>query len=134
VDIPWDRLFEAAAAAREHAYAPYSEFKVGAAALFENGVIYPGCNAENSSYSLTVCAERAAIFTAVTDGQLKLLAVAVVADAGLPCPPCGSCRQVMAEFGGADAMVGFRSASSGQEEKYRLHELLPYAFTKKFLE
>lgn len=134
MDIPWDRLFEAATAARERAYAPYSKFRVGAAALFDDGVIYPGCNAENSSYSLTVCAERAAIFTAVTAGQRKLVAVAVVADAHLPCPPCGSCRQVMAEFGGADTMVGFRSAASGQEEKYQLQELLPYAFTKKFLE
>lgn len=132
-NIPWDRLFEAATKAREHAYAPYSKFMVGAAALFDNGVIYPGCNAENSSYSLTVCAERAAIFLAVVEGQRKLVAMAVVADADLPCPPCGSCRQVMAEFGKADAMVGFRSAASGQEEKYTLQELLPHAFTKDFL-
>jgi cytidine deaminase len=132
-NIPWDRLFEAAAKAREHAYAPYSKFMVGAAALFDDGVIYPGCNTENSSYSLTVCAERAAIFRAVVEGQRKLLAMAVVADADLPCPPCGSCRQVMAEFGTSDAMVGFRSASSSQEEKYTLQELLPHAFTKEFL-
>jgi cytidine deaminase len=131
--IPWDRLFEAAAAARERAYAPYSKFMVGAAALFADGVIYSGCNTENSSYGLTVCAERAAIFRAVVEGQRKLLAMAVVADADLPCPPCGSCRQVMAEFGAADAMVGFRSVASGQEEKYQLQELLPHAFTKEFL-
>jgi len=132
-NIPWDRLFEAAAAARERAYAPYSKFMVGAAALFADGVIYPGCNTENSSYSLTVCAERAAIFRAVVEGQRKLLAMAVVADADLPCPPCGSCRQVMAEFGSADALVGFRSVASGQDEKYQLQELLPHAFTKDFL-
>lgn len=131
--IPWDRLFEAATAARERAYAPYSKFKVGAAVLFEDGVIYPGCNTENSSYGLTICAERAAIVRAVVEGQRKLLAVAVVADAKLPCPPCGSCRQVIAEFGAADAVVGFRSAASGQEEKYQLQELLPHAFTKDFL-
>jgi len=132
-DIPWDRLFEAAAAARERAYAPYSKFMVGSAVLFEDGVVYSGCNAENSSYSLTVCAERAAIFRAVVEGNRKLRAVAVVADAGLPCPPCGSCRQVMAEFGGADTTVGFRSVSTGQEEKHQLQELLPYAFTRAYL-
>jgi len=88
---------------------------------------------ENSSYSLTVCAERAAIFRAVVDGKSKLVAMAVVADANLPCPPCGSCRQVMAEFGSADAMVGFRSAASREEEKYTLQELLPHAFSKSFL-
>jgi cytidine deaminase len=132
-NIPWDRLFEAATAARERAYAPYSKFKVGSAVLFENGVIYPGCNTENSSYSLTVCAERAAIFRAVVEGQHKLLACAVVAAAELPCPPCGSCRQVMAEFGTTETMVGFRSAESGQEERYTLQELLPHAFTKAFL-
>jgi len=132
-NIPWDRLFEAATKAREHAYAPYSKFMVGAAALFDDGVIYAGCNTENSSYSLTVCAERAAIFRAVVEGQRKLVAMAVVADADLPCPPCGSCRQVMAEFGKAGAMVGFRSAATSQEEKYTLQELLPHAFTKDFL-
>jgi cytidine deaminase len=131
--IPWQRLFEVATAARQNAYAPYSKFKVGAAAMFEDGTIYAGCNTENSSYGLTVCAERAAIYRAVVEGQRKLVAMAVVAESVPPCPPCGSCRQVMAEFGRADAMVGFRSAASGQEEKYQLQELLPHAFTKEFL-
>jgi len=131
--IPWERLFEAASTAREHAYAPYSKFKVGAAALFEDGAIYPGCNTENSSYGLTVCAERAAICRAVVEGRRELRAMAVVAEAELPCPPCGSCRQVMAEFGGAGTMVGFRSATSRQEERYSLQDLLPHAFSRDFL-
>jgi len=131
--IPWEKLFEVASAAREHAYAPYSKFKVGAAALFEDGAIHPGCNTENSSYGLTVCAERAAISRAVVEGRRTLLAMAVVAGTERPCPPCGSCRQVMAEFGGAGAMVGFRSSATGQEERYRLQELLPHAFTSEFL-
>lgn len=131
--IPWQRLYEVAAAARENAYAPYSKFKVGAAALFEGGVIYAGCNTENASYSLCVCAERAAVFRGVVEGQRKLLAMAVVAESAPPCPPCGSCRQVMAEFASADAMVGFRSATDGREEQYTLGELLPHAFTKAFL-
>jgi cytidine deaminase len=131
--IPWDRLFEAADAARQKAYAPYSRFKVGAAVLFEDGALFAGCNTENSSYGLTVCAERAAICRAVVEGKRKLLAVAVVADSAQACPPCGSCRQVMAEFGGAGTMVSSRTVDGQKVETFRLAELLPHAFTKDFL-
>lgn len=131
--LPWDQLFAAADAAREKAYAPYSRFKVGAAALFEDGSIHAGCNTENSSYGLTICAERAAICRAVVEGKRKLLAMAVVADSEQACPPCGSCRQMMAEFGTADAVVSSRTVDGQKMETFRLDELLPHAFTKDYL-
>jgi cytidine deaminase len=131
-EIPWERLFEVAHAARARAHAPYSHFPVGAAALYADGTIVPGCNVENSSYGLTLCAERNALARAVTDGHQGLQAVAIVVDTPSPCPPCGMCRQVMAEFAGADLPVRSRTLS-GQEDRYRLGELLPHAFTRAFL-
>ncbi len=131
-EIPWEQLFEAARQGRERAHAPYSKFPVGAAALFEDGTIVPGCNVENSSYGLTVCAERNAIARAVCDGKKKLAAMAIVVDTPEPCPPCGMCRQVMAEF--ADSKLPVRSQNlQGKEARYSLGELLPHAFTKDFL-
>lgn len=94
-----DRLVQEAAEARARAYAPYSRFRVGAAALAGDGTIYTGANIENASYSLSHCAERVAIHKAVADGQRTIRAVAVVADGTEPAMPCGACRQVMAEFG-----------------------------------
>jgi len=92
------RLIEAALRARESAYAPYSRFRVGAAVLAEEQ-IFTGCNVENASFGLTICAERAAVFAAVTAGARRLEAVAVAGDAGTPTAPCGACRQVLFEFG-----------------------------------
>ncbi len=92
-------LVQAASAARERAYAPYSGFRVGAAVRTADGAIYTGCNIENASYSLSHCAERVAIHRAVADGHRRLVEVAVVADGREPAMPCGACRQVMAEFG-----------------------------------
>jgi cytidine deaminase len=110
------RLFGVARAAMKHAYAPYSHFRVGAAVLLRDGRVFAGCNVENASYGLTVCAERNAIFAAVAASAKKpeVVAVAVCNDRGAPCAPCGACRQVIAEFGpaalvwyrGADGMVG----------------------------
>ena len=131
-EIPWERLFEVAHAARTRAHAPYSHFPVGAAALFADGSIMPGCNVENSSYGLTLCAERNALCRAVTDGAQGLRAVAIVADTPRPCPPCGMCRQVMAEFAGPDLPVRSRTLA-GEEDRYSLGELLPHAFTRTFL-
>lgn len=88
--------------AQQNAYAPYSKFRVGAAILLENGEIFTGCNVENASYGLTNCAERSAIFAAVSKlgpAQVKIRAVAVVNEQDVPCSPCGACRQVIAEFG-----------------------------------
>jgi cytidine deaminase len=92
----WDVLVKAAWEAREHAYAPYSEFAVGAALLAADGRIFVGCNVENLSYGLTNCAERVAVATAVAAGLREFLAVAVVADTAVPISPCGACRQVLA--------------------------------------
>jgi cytidine deaminase len=93
-------LMESARAARAHAYAPYSRFPVGAALLAEDGTVFTGCNVENASYGLTNCAERTAIFKAVSEGRTSFRAIAVVGPQDdLPCAPCGACRQVLHEFG-----------------------------------
>lgn len=119
----WDRLVEAAWQTREAAYAPYSNFAVGAALLASDGRIFVGCNVENISYGLTNCAERVAIGAAIAAGVREFLAVAVVADTGVPISPCGACRQVLAEFGVSRVMVANRS--EGLE--FSLEELLPRA-------
>jgi cytidine deaminase len=95
------RLLQAARKAMKHAYAPYSQFKVGAALLTSAGELFSGCNVENTSYGLTNCAERTAIFTAVAERgpKVAIRAIAVVNNQGLPCSPCGACRQVIFEFG-----------------------------------
>jgi len=113
------KLFRLARAAMKRAYAPYSHFRVGAAILLADGRCFTGCNVENASYGLTICAERCAVFAAVTASPRKpeILAVAVVNHRGAPCSPCGACRQVLAEFGpratvwylGADGLVVQRS-------------------------
>ena len=92
------KLIDRAIVARDKTYSPYSHFVVGAALLCEDGTIYEGCNIENASYGLTNCAERTAIFKAVSEGQTKFKALAVVADTEGPCAPCGACRQVISEF------------------------------------
>ena len=92
------RLINRAIVARETSYSPYSHFGVGAALLCEDDTVYEGCNIENASYGLTNCAERTAIFKAVSEGQTKFKALAVVADTEGPCAPCGACRQVISEF------------------------------------
>src|SRR4051794_5313585 len=116
-DVPWEKLFEAALSAQQRAYAPYSKFPVGAAILADDGTIHAGANVENSSYGLTVCAERNAIGAAVADGMKKVRAVAVVANTKKPCPPCGMCRQVIAEFADPETPVRSRTPD-GAEERY----------------
>jgi len=122
-----DKLVEAARAAVQHAYAPYSHFKVGAALLTAKNEIFSGCNVENASYGLTNCAERTAVFSAVAQSGPDLLikAIAVVNDQGVPCSPCGACRQVIYEFG-PDAIVVFQSATGWKESP--ITELLPEGF------
>ena len=92
------QLIEVALLAKENAYAPYSRFRVGAAMLTEDGTVFAGCNVENSSYSLTICAERNALFKAVCEGHTKFSAIAIVSDDAKLLPPCGACRQVLSEF------------------------------------
>jgi cytidine deaminase len=125
-----DRLVAAAQKASERAYAPFSKFFVGAAIVTSTGQIYTGCNVENSSYGLTNCAERTAIFTAIADGagqgKLDIRAVAVVNRDGVPCAPCGACRQVIYEFG-PDAIVIYRSAK-GEIAQTPIKSLLPEGF------
>lgn len=124
---------ELLAAAREalaSAYAPYSNFSVGAAALVSDGSIYRGCNIENASFGLTVCAERSAIFNAISDGRLDIVAIAVVTSAPKLCKPCGACRQVIAEFSQADNPIFVLTASpSGETEIQNIFDLLPDTFT-----
>jgi cytidine deaminase len=130
-DIPWEQLFEAALAVRAKAYARYSHFTVGAALLLEGGEIISGCNVENASYGLALCAERNAIGQLVArHGKRDVLACAVVADSAQPCSPCGMCRQVLAEFSAPDLSLPVRSRTlTGQEDRYTIGELLPHAFT-----
>lgn len=131
-EIPWESLFQQAAKVRERAHVPYSRFPVGAAILFADGSVVTGCNVENATYGLTVCAERNAFAASVAQGKNRPVAVAIVADTPTACPPCGMCRQVMAEFAGPDLPVRSRNLK-GEEEGYSLRELLPHAFTRDFL-
>ena len=126
-----DALIAAARTAREHAHAPFSNFRVGAALRAKSGRVFTGCNVENASYGLTLCAERVAIFKAISEGERGFDAVAVVADTEALTPPCGACRQILWEFCG-DAEV-ILSNLSGNSERYRMSELLPKAFDQSFL-
>ncbi|MEW5743045.1 MAG: cytidine deaminase [Myxococcota bacterium] len=126
----WQKLFDAAEAARRRAHAPYSKFHVGAAILCDDGSIVSGCNVENASYGLTVCAERNAVGAMVLNAR-KPKAVAIVVDSKEPTPPCGMCRQVLAEFGDSGLEVRSRTPA-GKEARWTLSELLPHAFTKSF--
>lgn len=119
------RLLRAARAAAKNAYVPFSKFKVGAAVLTANGRLFSGCNVENSSYGLTICAERVAVFKAVSASQRRILALLVYADTGKLTPPCGACLQVLNEFS-EDAQIVLSNGSSARA--YRLRELLPLGF------
>ncbi|AKF95087.1 cytidine deaminase [Brevibacillus laterosporus] len=126
------QLIEQAKTARETAYVPYSKFPVGAALLSETGKVYLGCNIENAAYPLCNCAERTALFKAYSEGDKTYQAIAVVADTPKPVPPCGACRQVMAEMCPPDMKV-ILSNLSGDVTVTTVSELLPGAFTKEDL-
>ncbi len=125
-------LEKSAFAVRENAYAPYSQFKVGAAVLSEGGTIYAGCNVENIAYPEGTCAEAGAIAAMVAAGETKLTEVFVVADSKQPVSPCGGCRQKLAEFGGADTKVTLANLDGARVEM-TMAELLPGAFGKDHL-
>ncbi len=130
--IDWEALARAAERARAQAYAPYSGFRVGAAALFEDGSITSGANLENASFGLSVCAERHAVAAGVASGHGRLRAVLVLAEGGRPVPPCGACRQVLAEF--ADAALPVQSRTlAGAQATHTLGGLLPEAFGPEWL-
>jgi cytidine deaminase len=124
-------LIQRAKAVMKNAHAPYSNFRVGAAFVTDKGKVFTGCNVENASYGMTNCAERTAIFTAVAElgPEFEIKAIAVVNDQGVPCSPCGACRQVIYEFG-PDAVVFF-TGKDGHEKQAPITELLPEGFRLK---
>ena len=124
----WDKLYEKAYEVQQRAYAPYSEFPVGAALLCSNGDIVTGCNVENATIGATVCAERTAVGNAICQGQRSFKALCVVCDISPPAAPCGICRQVLAEFG-QDLPI-LMANDDGDREWTVLEELLPRAFTR----
>jgi len=123
--MDWQALIDQAWAVRERAYAPYSNFKVGAALIAEDGRVFTGCNVENLSYGLTLCAERVAMGAAVAAGVTRFAGVAVVADTGVPISPCGACRQVLSEFGVPLVVLANRESV----ETFTMEDLLPRAAT-----
>jgi len=124
-------LIEAARAARERAFAPYSKFKVGAALETADGAVFTGCNVENSTYGLTVCAERVAVLKAVSEGYRQFRRIAVVADTQAPTPPCGPCRQILWEFCGDIEVILANLAE--EKGRHRLKDLLPLPFDARLL-
>jgi len=128
--IDWDQLIEKASAVRRMAHAPYSDFHVGAALVDNRGIIYPGCNVENVSYGLSVCAERHAIAAAVADGSRQFQGLVVITDVSPPGSPCGACRQVLAEFGDFPILL---VNPEGERVETSVGELLPMAFRSEDL-
>lgn len=125
-----DRLVMAARAAQQFAYCPYSKYRVGAALETTDGEIFTGCNVESASYGLTVCAERSAVFTAVGAGKRSFKRIVVASDSSPPAPPCGACRQVLAEFG---SELEVESVGPTESKRWQIRDLLPDAFTKDLL-
>jgi cytidine deaminase len=124
-------LLAAARRARERAVAPFSHFKVGAALEAADGSVITGCNIESATYGLTICAERVAMFKALSEGHHAFTRIAVVADTDAPTPPCGACRQILWEFGGdLEVLLGNLTADKGT---YRLKTLLPLPFDSRLL-
>src|SRR5215831_14054426 len=126
-----DPLLEAALRARANAHAPYSRFQVGAALQDDTGRIHTGCNVENATYGLTLCAERVAIFKAISEGARKFVRIAVAADTDVLTPPCGACRQILWEFCG-DAEVTLVNLQ-GKTEIHQLKDLFPKPFDASYL-
>jgi cytidine deaminase len=124
-------LIDAARDVRQKAHAPFSNFKVGAAIEDEHGNIFTGCNVENASYGLTICAERVAVFKAISEGAGKLVRIAVVADTPVLTPPCGACRQILWEFMG-DVDITLANLNK-QQETVKLSAIFPRAFDASFL-
>ncbi len=122
-------LIDAARAVRENAYAPYSNFKVGAAILGANGKVYAGCNVENVAYPEGTCAEAGAIAAMIADGETVIAEVAVIADSPDPVPPCGGCRQKLAEFAGPLAQITM-ATTGGAETSGAVADLIPGVFTR----
>ena len=127
----FESLIEAAKHARSQSVAPFSNFLVGAAVRAANGKVYTGCNIESASYGLTVCAERIAIWKALSEGERQFTELAIVADTETLTPPCGTCRQIIWEFA-RNATIVFANLN-GQTDKFQIADLLPRAFDARFL-
>jgi cytidine deaminase len=126
------RLLEAARVARQFAHAPFSHFRVGAALETTDGQVITGCNIENASYGLTICAERVALFKAISEGHRQFTRIAVVADTESPTPPCGACRQLLWEFGSnLEVILGNLTAETAH---HHMKDLLPYPFNAALLD
>ncbi|WP_188205986.1 cytidine deaminase [Alkalibacillus aidingensis] len=128
-----DQLVNAAKDMLDRAFVPYSKFPVGAALLTKDGKVYQGCNIENAAYPVTCCAERVAIFKAVSEGERDFEALAVIANTDRPVPPCGACRQVMSEFFSPDMSV-YITSKDMEVKSTTVEELLPFSFTPEDLE
>jgi cytidine deaminase len=124
-----EQLISEAKSVMKYSYSPYSHFRVGAAIRDEDGTIFTGTNIENAAYSLTVCAERVAIFNAISKGHRSFTDLAITTSSGLPTPPCGPCRQVLYEFN--PEMKIHLEGRNNKEEVFRLKDLLPHAFVSK---
>lgn len=120
-------LIDAAINVRASAYVPYSKFRVGAALQTKSGKIFTGCNIENAAYPVSCCAERVAIFKAISEGETEFVEMAVAADTERPVPPCGSCRQVMSEFFPADMEVHLTNLKK-ETKSFSMESLLPFSF------
>jgi cytidine deaminase len=127
----WDGLKQAAMGARANAYAPYSGFTVGAAVQTRSGAVFTGCNVENASYGATICAERAALAAAIAAGERELMALVIASGATSPTPPCGICRQCLAELAPS---LPIRSYTDNAHVEYELSSLLPNAFGRDQLD
>ncbi len=126
-----DALAQAALQVRENAHAPFSKFRVGAALEDDSGRVHTGCNVENATYGLTMCAERVAVFKAISEGARKFRRIAVAADTDRLTPPCGACRQILWEFCGDIDLI--LTNPRGKTETYRLSDLFPRPFDASFL-
>lgn len=122
-----DQLIDEAIRIRDRAYVPYSKFEVGAALLTKSGKLYTGCNIENAAYPVTCCAERVAIFKAISDGETEFDTLAVAADSKRPVPPCGACRQVMSEFFTKDMKIHLTNLNR-DVKTFTMEEILPFSF------
>ena len=129
--MPGSELVDAARRARRNAHAPYSRFKVGAALETADGTVITGCNIENATYGLTLCAERVAMFKAISEGHRAFTRIAIVADTTAPTPPCGACRQILWEFGG-DLEVILANLRT-EKGRHQLSALLPLPFDARLL-
>ncbi|MEN8223297.1 MAG: cytidine deaminase [Acidobacteriota bacterium] len=123
-------LYDAAKKVKEKAYAPYSNFHVGSALRTESGKIFSGCNVENSSYGVTICAERNAVFKMVSEGEQKISSILVIGDTEKFLPPCGACRQVIAEFSDEHTAV-IMCNKDGKSKETTVGEILPFGFSLK---